>query len=78
MNPTEFKVAQIRSGHSKEDIAAALGINIATLYRKINGESDFTLSELKRLKEILGLSNDDVYRIFFGGELAEMQETSSN
>lgn len=71
MNQTEFKVAQIRAGLSKEDIAKELGLNLATVYRKINGESEFTLSELRLLKKILGLTNSDVDRIFFNDELAE-------
>lgn len=65
MNSTEFKVAQIRADVSKEDIANCLGLNIVTIYRKIDGKSDFTLSELKKLKEILHLNNDDFVRIFF-------------
>lgn len=77
MNQTEFKIAQIRKGVSKEEMAKALGINIATLYRKINGETDFTLSELKKLKAVLELSNDDVDRIFFSCELTEMQEAET-
>lgn len=74
MNPTEFKVAQIRAGVSKEEIAVALGINIATLYRKINGESDFSLSELQKLKKLFNLSNEDIDRIFFSDILTETQE----
>ncbi len=73
MNQTEFKVAQIRAGLSKEDIAKELGLNSTTVYRKINGESDFTLSELRTLKKILGLSNSDIDRIFFNDELTETQ-----
>lgn len=64
MNLTEFKVAQIRAGVTKEEIAAALDINTTTLYRKINGESDFSLSELKKLKKLFNLSKDDVDHIF--------------
>ena len=75
MNPIEFKVAQIRADISKEDMAKNLGINLATLYRKINGESDFTLSELKQLKKMLGLSKEDVDRIFFDDILTETQES---
>lgn len=76
MNQTEFKVAQIRAGLTKEDIAKILGLNSVTVYRKINGESEFTLSELRTLKKILGLSNSDVDRIFFNDELAETQVVS--
>ena len=75
MNPTEFKIAQIRVGVSKEDLAKELCINPTTVYRKINGESDFTLSELKVLKKVLKLSNEDVDRIFFSDTLMETQET---
>lgn len=74
MNPTEFQVAQIRAGVGKEDLAKSLNVNLTTIYRKINGESDFTLSELKALKRVLNLSNDDVDRIFFSEELAQTQE----
>lgn len=74
MNPIEFKIAQIRAGVSKEDIAKVLGINLTTVYRKSNGESDFTLSELRTLKKVLNLSKDDVDRIFFSESLAETQE----
>lgn len=76
MNQTEFKVAQIRAGLTKEDIAKILGLNSVTVYRKINGESEFTLSELRTLKKILGLSNSDVDRIFFNDELTETQAVS--
>jgi DNA-binding XRE family transcriptional regulator len=74
VNPIEFKIAQIRAGVSKEDIAKFLGINPTTVYRKFNGESDFTLSELRTLKKVLNLSKDDVDRIFFSESLAETQE----
>lgn len=77
MNPIEFKIAQIRAGVSKEDIAKYLGVNPATVYRKFNGESDFTLSELRKLKKVLHLSKEDVDRIFFSEPLAETQESTS-
>jgi len=74
VNPIEFKIAQIRAGVSKEEIAKYLGVNPTTVYRKFNGESEFTLSELRKLKELLHLSKEDVERIFFGEPLAETQE----
>lgn len=74
MNQTEFKVAQIRSGLTVEEIARYLGINPVTVYRKSNGESEFTLSELVTLKKILKLSGEDVDRIFFNEELTKTQD----
>ncbi len=69
MNPIEFKIVQIRAGVSKEDIAKYLGVNPATIYRKFNSESDFTLSELRKLKKMLNLTNEDVDRIFLTSHL---------
>lgn len=74
VNPIEFKIAQIRAGVSKEDIVKYLGVNPATIYRKFNGESDFTLSELRKLKKMLNLTNEDVDRIFFSESLTGTQE----
>lgn len=74
MNQTEFKVAQIRSGLTIDEIARNLEISPVTVYRKSNGESEFTLSELVTLKKILKLSSEDVDRIFFNDELAKTQD----
>lgn len=38
-------------------------------HRKFNGESDFTLSELRKLKKMLNLTNEDVDRIFLANHL---------
>lgn len=53
-----------------ETIANKLGINATTLYRKINGESDFTRGEVQLLRMILGLTTDEADRIFFAEKLA--------
>ena len=53
------------SGLSQEAIAAALNISRVTLNEKLNGRSDFKVSEAKQLKETLNLTNDQVYAIFF-------------
>ncbi len=53
------------SGLSQEAIAAALNISRVTLNEKINGRSDFKISEAKQLKEKLNLTNEQVYSIFF-------------
>ena len=53
------------SGLSQEAIAAALNTSRVTLNEKINGRSDFKISEAKQLKEKLNLTNEQVYSIFF-------------
>lgn len=47
------------------DVAAKLGINESTYFRKLNGTSDFTRNEIMIIKDVLGLTVDDVDRIFF-------------
>ena len=53
------------SSLSQEAIAAALKISRVTLNQKINGRSDFKISEVKQLKDTLNLTNEQVYAIFF-------------
>lgn len=47
------------------DIASALGISVATYYRKLNGTSDFGLSEVSALIKLLGLTPDEANKLFF-------------
>ena len=52
------------------DVASAIGINEATLYRKVNGTSDFTRNEIQIIKQFLDLTSDEVESIFFADWLA--------
>ena len=46
-------------------LAKELGLAPSSLTRKTNGESDFYRGEIERIIQILGLSGEDVLRIFF-------------
>lgn len=48
-----------------EDLADALGITPEALFRKIFQEEDFTLEEIRRIKGLLALSDDEMEQIFF-------------
>jgi len=48
-----------------ESFATELGINYSTLYRKLNGESDFTRSEIQISKNVLKLDVNTADSIFF-------------
>lgn len=61
----EFKAEVMRRGLSLEDVANALKINPVSLHRKMNGTSDFYRGEIELIINLLGLSGDDVIRIFF-------------
>ncbi len=57
-------------GLSIGEVANLLGINEATVYRKMNGTTEFTRLEIQVLRGILELSVDDAEAIFFAQELA--------
>lgn len=54
-----------RAGQTKTAVAAHLGINEVTLYRKCTGASEFTRDEIQKLKEFLNLTDSEAMRVFF-------------
>lgn len=61
----EFKAEVVRRDKTLEDVARAIGIDIATLHRKMNGVSDFNRSEIEKVIKFLNLTNEEILRIFF-------------
>ncbi|WP_455089575.1 helix-turn-helix domain-containing protein [Peptoanaerobacter stomatis] len=64
-NVVEFECSLLRNKKSKKDIADCLGINVTTLYRKINGESDFFREEIQKICKFLSLKTEEKEKIFF-------------
>ena len=54
-----------KEGYTLGWLADIVGINPATLNRKMSGESDFTRSEIQIIKANLKLSINEVEAIFF-------------
>lgn len=52
-------------GLTMEQTAKYLGVNSATLSRKINGISEFNRNEIELLRVKLSLSADELQEIFF-------------
>lgn len=65
MNGTELKVKLMRLNMSVEDLANRMSINKVTLYRKIKGDTQFDLKEVKEVVQILNLSESEMLSIFF-------------
>ena len=61
----EFKAEVVRRNLTLENVANDIGIDVATLHRKMSGVSDFYRSEIEKIIKFLNLSNEDVLRIFF-------------
>jgi len=49
------------AGYSMEQIAIKLHMTRRTLDHKINGSSDFTISEAKALESLLGQSRESIF-----------------
>ena len=64
MNRSELRAEIARKGISNREISRALNISEQAFYNKIGGTSEFKESEIKKLVSILGLTADDINRIF--------------
>lgn len=59
----KFRAVAVLNDKSMADIADMLGINRVTLYRKLNGDSDFLRWEIEACCSFLNISNPT--EIFF-------------
>lgn len=61
----KFRAAIVRAGMTIEELAKIIEMNASTLHRKMNGDSDFTRIEIKRICKVLHIENDEMIDIFF-------------
>ena len=61
----EFRAILARKEMSATEIAKEIGIDPATLSRKISGQSDFYRSEIEKICEILELNAEEIMKNFF-------------
>ena len=71
-----FRAKVIAVGFTLERIAIEIGINPATLNRKMSGDSDFTRCEMQNIRRILMLDASEFEAIFFAPELTETQQNN--
>ena len=63
MNKALLEYEMNRKGKSISDMCSMLGISRSAFYRKCNGISEFTQSEIQKIVDFLGL--DSPMAIFF-------------
>lgn len=56
-------------GFDRKDLADMLKLNVQTFNKKVNMKADFTLIEVKQLSNILKLSKEQIFDVFFAGGL---------
>jgi predicted transcriptional regulator len=60
-----LKAQMVAKGINAEELADKIGINTITLYRKMNGKTEFTRSEMQIIKAIFNLNKGEMDAIFF-------------
>lgn len=68
-NKVEFEVAMLRKGVKRQELAKVLGIDVSTLYRKLENNGDFDRSQISIIMDYLDI--DDPNPIFFAKDLAQ-------
>lgn len=66
MNVPMLKKKITEKGYNVETLAEKIGIDRSTMYRKLNGDISTTVKEAVRIRDALGLTNDEAKSIFFG------------
>lgn len=66
MNVKMLKDKISERGMNVETLAAKIGIDRSTMYRKLNFDISTTVAEAIRIKDALGLTNEEARSIFFG------------
>lgn len=69
-NNSQFEIALISRNKTKQDVANLLGISLVTLYRKMNGVSDFFREEIQAICLFLNLNIEEREIIFFDNNIA--------
>ena len=63
LNLLKARMAEVNMNMT--ELAGAMGVHLSTLYRRFSQPEDLHLWELQELREILGLSQNQLVEIFF-------------
>jgi plasmid maintenance system antidote protein VapI len=66
VNINKLKGKIVERGMNVEQLADAMGINRASMYRKLRKAEKITIGEALKIREILQLSNAEACEIFLG------------
>lgn len=65
VNKNLFVSRMKENGYTNTDISKELGIGKQTLWRKVNGYTEFKLSEIEKIIKLFYLTPEDTIRMFF-------------
>lgn len=64
MDKSLLKYCINRAGITQSELADYMGISLSSLQYKMRGKIRWTIKDAKDIKECLGLSNEEVIKIF--------------
>lgn len=64
MKVNKLKGKIVERGMNIESLAKLIGVDRATLYRKLNDAEKITIGEAAKIKDVLEISESDAYDIF--------------
>lgn len=71
VNVDKLKGKIVERRLSVEEVAASIGLNVSTLYRRLNsGGGTFTIEEADKIATLLDLTADELNKIFFAQYVA--------
>lgn len=70
MDVKELRYQIARSGLTREELGKLLGVTKTTIHRRLTGKTEWTLTELQKLKEVLELSDETLRQIFFSEKVS--------
>lgn len=70
MDRNMLKSVLVKNGDNVAALADKMGLSVAGLYRRIDGKTQFTYKEIKAIKDIYGLSPEEIDAIFFTSEVS--------
>ena len=68
-----LKAKMVMNDLAPKDFGAQQGWSSTTTYRKLNGETPFTVPEVEITQNLLGLLPEDVMTIFFAKGISESE-----
>ncbi|HCY07134.1 MAG TPA: DUF739 domain-containing protein [Erysipelotrichaceae bacterium] len=71
INDLKLKAKMVEKGYSQLDMADYLNISYFTFNLKINNKRLFTLLEVQKISELLGLTEQEIIIIFFTNNVYE-------
>lgn len=67
-HPNLLKAAIVRAGYTQGEFARKIGISHNSLTSRMNGDRPFTIDEVDRTRDVLGIDNAEICDIFFSTE----------